>query len=731
MINVKFTQQNVLYHVFNVSFLSAVVNNNTSNTVFVLKQPQIIYSLHGLVKKQGESFSDSSIHFSMLDCSNTSIAVSSQEDVNNMIASKPLLHDKSKNKRRKRYNSKAYLLRDLPSTKDNDSANKALVKSLTRNTDVSGVLDSKAEFHHKIPQNLVIRNPLTVNELSELIAVPTSEIIKFLFLKGISVTVNQTIGIDIATSIAADYGFVVVNNCHEMNAFTNNLSNTDLINNQPRPPMIAIVGNASHGKTSLLQAIQNGQKLNKKICNVTQEIKVHETSVNFNNKSKKVIFLDTPGHEAFINMKYLGIKITDLVVLVVAANEGLTPQAVEVIKYIKINQSMVLIVISKMDIAGINIDKVKHDIINHEAFPTEWMNYVPIIPVSAITGENIDTLLSNIVTLLEKQDLKANPSQRATGMILNACLDKSRGPIAHVIVQNGTLNVGDFIVAGTVTGKVRVISSNRDLKLQSAGPASFVEVWGLSKIPVIGYRFVVTSNDKEAKKIAKQALKADNVLPCQRQLNVGVTTNLSGDLQQVDRILQVRLIIKADTQGSVDAIILSFSNILQLKEHLRIMSISIGMITETDTRLAVLTKSVIIGFNVGITAGAQRIAKDNGIDMRRYTIMDNLLQDLRNCIKRSVEVEQIKGCIGTAEVRSIFSLSTGLVAGCIVNSGKIVFGSSVKVFRNESLVYEGSIQSLKHMKNDILEAKEGEEFGVSVAGFDDWEINDRIECYNV
>ena len=737
MINIRFTQRNLLYHVFSIDLLSLSVDSNLSSAILDLKRPQIVYSFYRLTDECSNLPSNSDILPSKINYSNASISVSNQQNFNHVVDTESLLHDKSKTRQKKRNRQKNNLHYSLDAV-ENVNRNHS---DLVRTTHEKDIMDKKtAKFvndtigkgNSSLLNNkptVIIDNPLTIDELSKLVSLSQSEIIKFLFLKGICVTINQVVGIDIATSIAEDYGFVVVHNSKSANVSENNLNGIEIYNNEPRAPIITLLGETGCGKTSLLRKIKNVS--NQEVNNITQAIETYEINFCLKNHNRTAIILDTPGHEAFISMRSLSIKVTDLIILVIDAKRDLSAQTIRVINDIEGIQIPVVIVINKIDTAMSDVNKLKQTIINHDSIPRKWKNNIPILPVSAMTGQNLNVLLSNITTIVEKLDLKADPRQKASGVIYNAYLDRNKGPIIDVIIRNGTLYVGDFIVSGNDFGKVRVIKDKQGNKLQSVGPSSVVEVWGFSKIPSVGHTFTVTKNEKEAKKTVNYFLKNENMLSLQRQLNSRIAANISSNLREVNTVHQIKLIIKTDTPGSIEAILLSLSNFLQLKIQLNVISTAVGMITETDIKLAIITKSIVIGFNTCITPGAEIIAEKYAVDVRKYKIIYDVVHDIESYIQNSLETKHTENCIGHVTVCSVFSLATGIVAGCIVDSGKITYDSVVEVVRNKSIIYKGPIKSLKHMKNDIFEAKQGDKFGMLVTDFYDWKINDKIKVFNI
>nr|YP_009297549.1 translation initiation factor 2 [Hildenbrandia rivularis]AOM67093.1 translation initiation factor 2 [Hildenbrandia rivularis] len=744
MTNINFAHQDVLYHVFDINLLSSVKDADSSNSILNLREPQLVHSSDGSSPGLQDLIQSSAVYHPVLRYNNSnSVAAPPSQDsfdgLNSMMITQPLLNQRPKIRRRKHQRLKKHWEDDYASMDNKGHESLTSAKSTKvydeQLTNLSQGLDLSTKLQCKSVQTVVIEYPLTVSDLSKLVSISESEIIKMLFLKGIIVTINEMISIDTATSVAEHYGCIVENYDHKMHILSSIDNATSLdtsaVNTQTRVPIITIAGHLNHGKTSLLHAIQKNTVLERQNDGITQLIKAHEVYIYWKGEAQKVILLDTPGHEAYANMRLLSIRITDFVILVVAADNVIGAQTVESIRYIQRANIPVLIVINKIDKVSIDIEQIKNDFLNHDAIPKEWKNSVPIVPISALTGKNIDMLFSHIMALVKKCDLKRNPFQNATGIIINSFLDKNKGPSANVIVQNGALSVGDFVVAGNSFGKVRSIKNSQNVMLEYAFPSSVVDIWGLSQVPIVGCVFKIVKNEKSAKKIVKEHQKRDNKFSLQQQINYKMAAKKHTGLYKTDLVQQVNIVLKTGTQGAIEAILSSFSNIDQSEVTLNIMSIATGIITETDVKLAIISKSTVIGFDTIVTAGARLIAKQHKISINEYKIIDDLLHHVKKCMLLSSHVENTEKLVCTALVRSIFKLTIGIVAGCVVESGKANHDSTAEILRNKIVIHKGKLKSLKHVKTNISEIKQGEEFGVSVIGFDAWQVNDRIRFYNV
>ena len=718
MSKIQFKNQKLLYHVFKIATISSSGNNKASTAILNLKNPQVIYDLNpeNFFELQSNKHYISNNGSSKLD--NTPFNHASVKDL--------FLNDpKVKNKRQDR--SKNHIYKDKK-IKEHDhylESIRAKPQSSHRTnlTRFSSLRDSSP--------TVIINNPLTVNELSDLITIPQAEIIKSLFLKGIQVTINQTIGIDIATLLAKEYGFEILDENYLSSTTAHEVVSIDNINSVPRAAVITIVGSSSSGKTSLIWSLNKQDKLNTKVVTTTQNIQGYEVDAKLTINNDKVVLIDTPGHEALENMRNLGVKIADIIMLVIAATDGLNPITRMIIQQIKLQKKPIIVILSKIDFVTENvIHKLVNEIIQCKI--TNITSKADIWMYSKnVTQEQIQSLWFKLANLIKENKPQANPSLKAKGIILNSYLDDSRGVIVSMLVQNGTLKVGDFIVAHNVTGRVRVIETINNKRLHLAKPSSVIEIWGFTTVPQVGNSIITVNSEKEAKKLTKQYLSEGTALSSEQQKINRLLNNISNRFISDTQPEQVNLIIKTSTQGIQDGIIISCAKITKSDVRLSIVSISVGKITEADIKLAIITKSIIIGFNTGSIASTQLLAKQAKVKIYNCDTMNNLISELQKYVSQISSNKQAKKCLGLAIVDSIFMLATCTVAGCIMKSGKITKNSIVEVIRNKEVIYHGPLSSLKHIKDDIVEAREGEEFGMSIASFNEWEVKDTVKIYAI
>jgi translation initiation factor IF-2 len=588
-----------------------------------------------------------------------------------------------------------------------------------------------AEAKVERPEKLVLTRPMTVQELAGSLAVPETEIIKRLFSKGIAVNITETLDIAAVRMVAEEMGTEVETPevTSEAVQVTEMLDEQDLDNLQRRPPVVTIMGHVDHGKTTLLDSIRKTKVAQGEAGGITQHIGAYHVDVEHEGKSQQVVFLDTPGHEAFTAMRARGTRVTDVAVLVVAADDGVRPQTIEAIGHAKAAQVPIVVAINKVDKEGAQPERVKQELTEYGLVADDWGGDITMVPVSAIRGENLDTLLEMILTVAEMEDLSANPNRSAKGTVIEAHLDKARGPVATLLVQNGTLHVGDIVVAGSALGKVRAMIDDRGDRVDRALPSFAVEVLGLREVPRAGDEFDVFQNEKEAAAIASGRATSQR----DSRLLQGGRISLSGFSQQAKEgvLKELNLILKADVQGSLEAIVGALRQLPQKEVQLRLLLSAPGEITETDVDLAAASNAVIIGFNTTLATGARQAADQAGVDVREYSIIYNLLDDIQGAMEGLLEPELVEEPLGQVEVRAVFAIGRGAVAGCYVLSGKVVRNCKVRVRRGNSVVYEGILDSLKRMKEDAKEVNAGYECGISVNGFTDWAESDIIEAYRM
>ncbi|WP_287841879.1 translation initiation factor IF-2 [Caldanaerobacter sp.] len=568
---------------------------------------------------------------------------------------------------------------------------------------------------------------LTVKELAEKMKVNPTEIIKKLIAQGIMVTVNQQIDFETASKIAEEYGFLVDKEevKDELEAIFEDTPDReeDL---KPRPPIVTVMGHVDHGKTSLLDAIRKTNVTMKEIGGITQHIGASVVEIN----DKKVVFLDTPGHEAFTAMRARGASVTDIVVLVVAADDGVMPQTIEAINHVKAANVPLIVAINKIDLPTANPDRVKTELSELGLVPEEWGGNTICVPVSAKKNIGIDDLLEMILLVAEMEDLKANPNKPARGTVIEAKLEKGKGPVATVIVQNGTLQVGDAVIAGTTYGKVRAMFDDKGRKIKKAGPSMPVEILGFSEVPEAGDKFVVVENEKKARELAEKRREVQRELELKKKQKVSLE-DLFRQIQE-GTVKELNVIIKADVQGSVEALRKSLEELSNEEVRIRVIHGAVGAITETDVMLASASNAIIIGFNVRPETNAKALAEKEKVEIKLYRIIYDAIEDVKAAMKGMLEPKYKEVELGRAEVRAVFKIpGVGNVAGCYVLNGKITRNADVRIVRDGIVIYEGKIASLKRFKDDVREVQQGFECGIGIEKFNDIKEGDIIEAYTM
>jgi translation initiation factor IF-2 len=584
------------------------------------------------------------------------------------------------------------------------------------------------------PEIIVLNRGVTVQELAQMMVVSETEIIRNLFLKGIAATVTQTLDVATATMVAEEMG-LVVDHTEEQSAASKTiemLDIDDLDNLQRRPPVVTIMGHVDHGKTSLLDAIRKTKVASGEAGGITQHIGAYHVDVEHNGAMQQVVFLDTPGHEAFTAMRARGARVTDVAILVVAADDGVQPQTIEAISHAKAAGVPIIVAINKVDKEAAQPDRVKQELTEYQLVPEEWGGNTVMVAVSATTGQNLDTLLDMILLVTEVEDLNANPNRLAKGTVIEAHLDKAKGPVATLLVQNGTLNVGDILVAGSSLGKVRAMVDDRGQRVKHATPSFAVEVLGLSDVPAAGDEFDVYKDEKDARAIASD--RADT----QRQSRLlaaissrRVSLNTLSSKAQEGELKELNIVMKADVQGSVEAILGALKQLPQGEVQVRVLFAAPGEISETDVDLAAASEAVLIGFNTTLATGARQAADRLGVDVREYNIIYALLDDIQAAMEGLLEPELVEEELGSVEVRAVFSVGKGAVAGCYIQTGKAIRNCKIRVRRKNEVVFEGTLDSLKRMREDAREVAAGYECGVGVDNFNAWAEGDIIETYRM
>ena len=539
--------------------------------------------------------------------------------------------------------------------------------------------------------------------------------------------VNQEIDFATAEKLCEKYEVLVERKEEEteLEAFE---EETDVVeeNLEKRPPIVTIMGHVDHGKTSLLDAIRHAKVTASEAGGITQHIGAYTVSLN----GEKITFLDTPGHEAFTAMRARGAQVTDIVILVVAADDGIMPQTKEAINHCKAAEVPMIVAINKIDRPGANIDRVKQELTEHGLVSEDWGGDTICVPVSAKTGENLESLLEMVLLTSEMQELKADPNRKAKGTVIEAKLDKGRGAVASLLIQNGTLNVGDSILVGSTYGRIRAMFDDRGKKIKSAGPSIPVEILGLSEVPAAGDRFIVCKDEKTARNMAevrKQKIKADS----HQASNRVSLEDLYSQIQE-GKVKELAIVVKADVQGSVEAIRQSLEKLSTDDVKVRVIHGAVGAITETDVTLAAASNALVIGFNVRPDSNATVQAEKENIEIKTYRIIYDAIEDVKSAMIGMLEPEYKEVINGKAEVRMTYKISNvGTIAGCYVIDGKIVRNSEVRVIRDGIVIFESTLASLKRFKDDAKEVAKGYECGLSVEKFNDLKEGDIIESFTM
>lgn len=575
-------------------------------------------------------------------------------------------------------------------------------------------------------KTVVLPEKMTIKEFADKLKLQPANVVKKLFMQGKMVTINQEITFEEAEELALEYN-VIAELEEQIDVIAELLKEDeeDESKMKKRPPVICVMGHVDHGKTSLLDAIRKTNVTEKEAGGITQHIGAYMVSAN----GEKITFLDTPGHEAFTSMRMRGAQSTDIAILVVAADDGVMPQTVEAISHAKAAGVEIIVAVNKIDKESANIERVKQELVEHELIAEDWGGTTAFVPVSAHTGQGIEDLLEMILLTAEVMELKANPNREARGIVIEAQLDKGRGPVATVLVQKGTLHVGDSIAVGKAYGKVRAMIDDKGRRVKEATPSTPVEILGLNEVPEAGEVFLVTENDKEARNIAEIYIKQSR-----EKLLADTKSRLSldglFDQIQAGNIKELNLIVKADVQGSVEAVKQSLLKLSNEEVAIRIIHGGVGAINESDVSLASASNAIIIGFNVRPDPMAKDMADTEGVDLRLYKVIYNAIEDVEAAMKGMLDPVYEEKVIGHAEVRQTFKASgVGTIAGSYVLDGKILRGSKVRISREGEQIFEGDLASLKRFKDDVKEVKAGYECGLVFEGFNDVREEDQVEIY--
>ena len=569
---------------------------------------------------------------------------------------------------------------------------------------------------------------ISVKELAEVLGKKGSDLVMALMKKGQMLNINATLDFDTAAAIAEDYN-VILEQEEEKDILETVFAEEedDEKDLKERPPVVVVMGHVDHGKTSLLDAIRHSNVTKGEAGGITQHIGAYTVQID----GKPITFLDTPGHEAFTAMRMRGAQITDIAILVVAADDGVMPQTVEAINHAKAAGVEIIVAINKMDKPSANPDRVKQELVEYGLVAEDWGGQTICVPVSAVTKDGLDSLLEMIILVAEMKELKANPNKNARGAIVEAQLDKGRGPVATVLVQNGTLQVGDPIVAGAAYGKIRAMTDDKGRRVKKAGPSTPVEILGLSEVPSAGDSFYVAENDKQARQVAESiiAKNRENMIketPQKVSLDDLFSQIQSGNMKELN------IVVKADVQGSVEAVRQSLERLSNEEVRVRIIHGGVGAITESDVMLASASNAIIIGFNVRPAPAAKAFADEEKVDVRLYRVIYNAIEDITAAMKGLLDPVFEEQVLGHAEVRQLFKASgVGTIAGSYVKDGKFVRNCQVRIIRDGIVVYEGDLESLKRFKDDVKEVAAGYECGLVFKKFNDVKEGDWIEAYTM
>ncbi len=577
----------------------------------------------------------------------------------------------------------------------------------------------------ELPASIVIR------DLAQAVGKSPIDLIKKLMSNGVMATINQSVDFDTAAIVVAEYGFEAVPEVieevkvetGEVPLWRRTIAGEDEAKLKARPPVVTILGHVDHGKTSLLDAIRQTDVAAGEAGGITQHIGAYQVE----KKGRLITFLDTPGHAAFTQMRARGAQGADIVILVVAADDGVMPQTKEAIAHAKAARVPIIVALNKVDKANANPDRVKQQLAEQELVPDEWGGNTMVVPVSAKQKQGIDDLLEGILLVADSMDIRANPQGKVIGTVIEAELDKSKGVMATLLVQNGTLESGSIVVAGTAHGKLRALSDYRGKPVKKAGPATPVAVMGLSDVPSAGDPFIIVESEKEARAIVSERLEAAKT---QAQARKKVSLEDLFANVQAGEAKGLNLIVKADVQGSLDPIVTELNKLGQGEIGIKILYSETGNIGDNDIMLASASHAIIIGFNVQADVSARRLAEKEGVDIRLYEIIYRMTEDIEKALKGMLEPEVKEKIIGRAQVLAVFTASKfGRVAGCKVTDGELRRNAKARLYRSTDIVYEGDMGSLRHEKDDVKEIKQGYECGVGFKNFSDIQPGDQLVCY--
>ncbi len=625
-----------------------------------------------------------------------------------------------KNKEGKKYDQE---FRSKESKAFNRNKNKA--KSGQKKKSSPPVQTPPVRKEKELPKKISYTDTLTVAELAKKLHREPSEIIKKLFMLGVIATINQELDKDAIELITSEYGVEVEEkvsvDISDLESFITEDSPENL---SERPPVVTIMGHVDHGKTTLLDSIRHTKVTQGEAGGITQHIGAYQVEIN----RKKITFLDTPGHAAFTTMRARGAQVTDITILVVAADDGVMPQTVEAINHAKAADVPIIVAVNKIDKPDANPERVMQELSEYGLIAEDWGGDTIFVPISALTGKGIDQLLEMILLVSEMEELKANPNRNAYGTVIEAKLDKGRGSVATLLVQNGTLKIGDPIVVGNTYGRVRAMVNDRGRRVKEAGPSAAVEITGLNEVPQAGDRFVVLEDEKTARQVGEA--RSQKALQETRNETARVSLDKLFEQMKQGELKELNIIVKADVQGSAEALVASLQKIDVEGAKVNIIHTGVGAITESDIILATASNAIIVGFNVRPNPNAKRMAEEEKVDIRLHRIIYKVIDEIEQAMKGLLDPEYQEKVIGQAEVRTTFKVSrVGTIAGSYVTDGKVTRDSSVRLIRNGIVIFEGEIDSLKRFKDDVKEVSQGYECGITIKNFNDIKEGDIVEAY--
>ena len=572
---------------------------------------------------------------------------------------------------------------------------------------------------------ITIPETISVKDFAAEIKKTSGEVLKKLMGYGIMATLNNDIDFDTAFLIAEEFGIKAIKKetvTEEDILFDESEDKAEDL--QPRPPVIVVMGHVDHGKTSLLDAIRSTNVIEGEAGGITQHIGASQVEVN----GRMITFLDTPGHEAFTSMRARGAQVTDIAILVVAANDGVKPQTVEAINHAKAAGIPIIVAVNKIDLEGANVEKVKEELTKYELVPEEWGGDTIFVPISAKKKINIDTLLEMVLLVADMKELKANPNKQSKGVVIEAKLDKARGPVATMLVQRGTLDVGDTIVVGSVIGRIRTMSNYKGKRVKKAGPSTPVEVTGLTEVPTAGETFYEVDDEKTAKHLIERRKRQER----EKSINATAKVSLNDLFNQIEKgkLKELNIIVKADVQGSVEAVKQSLEKLSNDQVTVKVIHANVGGVTETDVTLAKVSNAIIIAFNVRPEPLARDMAEKEEVEIKQYSVIYHAIEDVEAAMKGMLDPEFEEKVIGNAEIRQTFKVSNvGTIAGCYVTNGKVSRNAGIRIIRDNVVIHDGKLISLKRFKDDVKEVATGYECGIQIENFNDIQEGDILEVY--